>query len=92
MQNPMPAIFFGHGNPMNALLSNGFTKAWAACGAAVLQPAAVLAVPAHWYVPGTFVTAMAAPRTVHDFGGFPPALYRVEYPAPGNPELAARVG
>ena len=87
----MPAICFGHGNPMNALLSNEYTKGWAAIGTAIPRPKAVLAVSAHWYIPNTSVTAMSAPRTIHDFGGFPEKLYQVNYPAPGDSELATRV-
>jgi len=87
----MPVMFFGHGNPMNAIQSNAWTEAWGAVGAAVPRPRAILSVSAHWYLPGTAVTAMAAPRTIHDFGGFPRELYRVAYPAPGDPVLANRV-
>jgi 4,5-DOPA dioxygenase extradiol len=87
----MPTVFFGHGNPMNALARNDWTRGWAAIGAALPRPRAILCISAHWYVPGTAVTAMAAPRTIHDFGGFPRALFEFHYPAPGDPGLADRV-
>ena len=91
MTTSMPAIFFGHGNPMNALQQNDWTNGWANIGKTIQRPRAVLCISAHWYLPATLVTAMAEPRTIHDFGGFPKELHQVSYPAHGDPQLARRV-
>ncbi|HEY5611419.1 MAG TPA: 4,5-DOPA dioxygenase extradiol, partial [Thermoanaerobaculia bacterium] len=87
----MPALFLGHGNPMNAIEENPYSTRWAAIGSELPRPKAILAISAHWYLPATLVTATETPRTIHDFGGFPRALYEVQYPAPGDLALCRRV-
>ena len=91
MAETMPAIFFGHGNPMNALQQNEWTAAWANIGQTIPRPRAVLCISAHWYVPATLINDRKLPRTIHDFGGFPRELYQVQYPASGDAKLVRRV-
>ncbi|MDP4271308.1 MAG: 4,5-DOPA dioxygenase extradiol [Bacteroidota bacterium] len=87
----MPMLFVGHGSPMNAIEENEFVTGWRSQAATLPRPSAILCISAHWETRGTYVTAMAKPQTIHDFGGFPCELYQVQYPAPGNPGLANEV-
>lgn len=87
----MPALFIGHGNPMNAITDNHWSRAFQSLGQELPTPKAVLAISAHWYVPGTFTTGNDQPETIHDFGGFPRELFQVQYPAPGETQLAKEV-
>ncbi len=87
----MPVLFLGHGSPMNAIEENEFVQGFRNVASEIPKPSAVLVVSAHWETKGTFVTAMEKPKTIHDFGGFPEELYKVQYPAPGNPELAKKI-
>lgn len=87
----MPLLFLGHGNPMYAIQENLFTKEFTSIGINIPKPKAILCISAHWYIKGSKVTAMDFPKTIHDFGGFPDALFQVQYPAPGSPALAKEI-
>jgi 4,5-DOPA dioxygenase extradiol len=87
----MPLLFIGHGSPMNAIEENEFSLGWKHMAETIIRPEAILCISAHWETKGTMITAMQKPKTIHDFGGFPPALYNVQYPAPGDPVLAGEI-
>jgi 4,5-DOPA dioxygenase extradiol len=90
-QKRMPAVYVGHGSPMNAITDTRFSRAWRTLGESLPRPRSIAVISAHWFVPGSAVTAMPKPKTIHDFGSFPKALFDVRYPAPGDPALAAEI-